>query len=105
MLSFEELFGTGEDRFAVRAEGDSMADAGILDGDWVIVQSGLRIGSGDIAVCYVGEDGDVTVKRLAERNDCYELKPANNAYVPIQVPKDDPHFRIGGKVVGVVRRI
>ena len=104
-LSIEELFGTGEDTFAVRAEGDSMADAGILDEDWVIVRSGLRIGSGDIAVCYVGEDGDVTVKRLVERNDCYELKPANKAYAPIQVPKDDPHFRIAGKVVGVVRRM
>lgn len=104
-LSIEELFGTGEGTFAVRAEGDSMAGSGILDGDWVIVQSGLRIGSGDIAVCYVGEDGDVTVKRLVERNDCYELKPANEAYAPIRIPKNDPHFRIAGKVVGVVRRM
>jgi repressor LexA len=104
-LSIEELFGTGEDAFAVRAEGDSMADAGILDGDLVIVRSGLRIGSGDIAVCYVGADGDVTVKRLVERKDCYELKPENKAYAPIRVLKDDPHFRIGGKVVGVVRRM
>lgn len=104
-LSIDELFGTGEDTFAVRAEGDSMADAGILDGDWVIVRSGLRIGSGDIAVCYVGEDGDVTVKRLVECSDCYELRPENKAYAPIQVPKDDPHFRIGGKIVGVVRRM
>ncbi len=104
-LTTEDLFGAEEDSFAVRAEGDSMKDTGILDGDWVIVRVAPRVENGEIAVFYLGEEGDVTVKRFAERPDCYELKPANEAYKPIRVPKDDPHFRIAGKVVGVVRNI
>ena len=104
-LSIDEFFGTDEDLFAVRAEGDSMVDAGILDGDWVIVRTAPRVESGEITVCYLGEEGDVTVKRLIDRPDCYELHPANEAHMPIRVPKDDPHFRIAGKVVGVVRRM
>jgi repressor LexA len=105
MLSLEELFGAGDDLFVVRAQGDSMVDAGILDGDWVMVRSAPRVESGEIAICYLGKDGDVTVKRFIDRTDCYELIPANQAYEPIQVPRDDPYFRIAGKVVGVVRRV
>lgn len=104
-LSLEELFGAGGDLFAVRAEGDSMVDAGIFGGDLVVVRSARRVRSGEIAVCYVGEDGDVTVKRLIERPDCYKLMPANEAYEPTRISKSDPHFRIAGKVVGVVRRV
>jgi len=104
-LSIEEFFGTEENLFAVRAEGESMVGAGILDGDWVIVRTAPRVENGEIAVCYLGEDGDVTVKRLVDRPDCYELNPANEAYEPIRIPKDDLHFRIAGKVVGVVRRV
>jgi repressor LexA len=104
-LSLEDLFGVEEGLFAVRAEGDSMVDAGILDGDWLIVRSASRVESGGIAVCYLGKEGDVTVKRLLDRCHCYELAPANKAYQPIRVHKDDPHFRVAGKVVGIVRRM
>ncbi|UCD56760.1 MAG: repressor LexA [Candidatus Hydrogenedentota bacterium] len=104
-LSLDSLFGTEEDAFAVRAEGDSMVGAGILDGDWVVVRNTARVGSGELAVCYLGPDADVTVKRLIEHSDYYELMPANEAYEPIRVPRDDPHFRIAGKVVGVVRKV
>jgi repressor LexA len=104
-LSLEGFFGAEGHLFAVRAEGDSMVDAGIFDGDWVIVRSVPRVESGEIAVCYLGEDGDVTVKRLLDRPDCYELVPANKAYEPIRVPKDELHFRVAGRVVGVVRRV
>ena len=101
-LSFEELFGS-DDVFAVRVEGDSMRDAGILDGDMAIVQSRSTVPSGSIAVCYVGADQEVTVKRFRERSDCFELIPANKAYRPTRIAKTDPHFRIGGNVVGLVR--
>ena len=105
ILSLEELFGSEENLFAVCAEGDSMVGTGILDGDWVIVRTITHVESGEIAVCYLGEEGDVTVKQLIDRPDCYELNPANETHEPIRVPKDDPHFRIAGKVVGVVRRV
>ena len=103
-LSIEELFGRDE-VFAVRVHGDSMKDAGILDGDLVVVRPSDTVASGTIAVCYVGDDQDVTVKRLRQRADGFELVPENRAYRPIRIAKDDPHFRIAGIVVGVVRRM
>ncbi len=103
-LSLTELFGR-DDMFAVRVVGDSMKDAGILDGDQVIVQVTPEPPVGAICVCYLSEDQEVTVKRLKKRGDDFELLPANDAYRPIRVAEGDPHFRIGGKVIGVVRRI
>jgi len=104
VLSLEVMFGAGE-VFAVRVEGDSMRDAGILDGDLAIVRHSPRVGQGAIAVCYVGSDQEVTVKRLWERGDAFELRPANDACDPLRVPKDDANFRIAGPVIGVVRQL
>ena len=103
-LSLDGLFGQG-DLFAVRVAGDSMGAAGILDGDWVVVRAGSRVPPGAIAVCYLGEAQEATVKRLWERGDAFELVPANEAYRPVRVPRGDPSFRVGGLVVGVVRRL
>jgi repressor LexA len=104
VLSFEELFGK-DDVFAVRVRGDSMKDAGILDGDLVIVQRSPTVPSGSIAICYLGDEREVTVKRFTAGRNRFELIPANEAYEPIRVAKDDPHFRVAGRVVGVVRRM
>ena len=104
VLSLEAMFGAG-DVFAVRVEGDSMRDAGILDGDLAIVRDDPQVEPGAVAVCYVGSEQEVTVKRLWERPDAFELRPANRAYRPLRVPKDDPDFRIGGSVIGVVRQL
>jgi len=104
VLSLTELFGR-EDVFAVQVVGNSMKDAGILDGDQVIVQVTPEPRVGAICVCYLGEDQEVTVKRLKKRGGGFELLPANDAYRPIRVARGDRHFRIGGKVIGVVRRI
>ena len=103
-LSLDDLFGS-DDVFAVRVAGDSMQDAGIRDGDLAIVRQGDTVPSGAIAVCYVGDDQDVTVKRLKMRRDCFELVPANDAYQPVRIARDDPDFRVGGTVIGVVRRM
>lgn len=103
-LSIVDLLGR-DDVFAVRVEGDSMRDAGILDGDQVIVQVMPQPPVGAICVCYLGEDQEVTVKRLKKRGRGFELIPANPAYKPIRVAGNDPHFRIGGRVIGVVRRM
>jgi len=104
VLLIEELFGR-EDVFAVRVSGDSMKDAGILDGDIVIIKSLSSVPDGAIAVCYVGEDQEVTVKRFTKRRDHFELIPDNPAYRPTRISKSDPHLRLGGKVIGVVRTL
>ena len=103
-LSVQELFGRN-DVFAVRVEGDSMRDAGILGGDYVVVQTTPEPPIGAVAVCYVGEDQDVTVKRLQRWGGGFELVPENPAYEPVRINRGDPHFRIGGRVIGVVRRV
>ena len=105
-LSFEEAFGANrDDLFAVRVHGDSMKNAGIFDGDIVIVQRSDTAPNGIIAVCYVGEDQDVTVKRFRKHRHGYELLPENSAYQPILIDKNDKDFRIAGQVIGIVRRI
>ena len=103
VLSLERMFGEGE-MFAVRVAGDSMRDAGILDGDLAIVERRDAVSPGDIAVCYVGAEQAVTVKRLWPGGDGFELRPENDAYRPLRISKGDPDFRVGGPVVGVVRQ-
>ena len=103
-LSLEELFGES-DVFVVRVSGDSMSEAGILDGDHVVVRAQPSLVSGETGVFYVGEDQDVTVKVFRRFQGGVELEPRNETYESIRVPAGDPHFRIGGKVIGVVRLV
>jgi repressor LexA len=97
----------GPDRegvFAVRVMGDSMVGEGILEGDYVLVDPTREIPNGAVVVAYVGPEQEVTVKRFVRRPDGVELQPANPAYRPLRIPQDDPHFRLAGRVVGLVRR-
>jgi len=103
-LSLRDLFGEA-DLFAVKVVGDSMRGAGILAGDFVIVRRANRIPQGGLGVCYVGEEQEATVKRFYDRPAGVELVPENPAYPVITIPRNDPHFRIGGEVAGVVRRM
>ncbi len=96
------LIGEGE-IFSLRVKGDSMADAHICDGDYVMVRSQARAEDGEIVVAVV--DGEATVKRLRRRKDRIRLEAANPAYPPIVVPAGVASFRIAGKVVGVYRKI
>jgi repressor LexA len=89
--------------FALRVRGDSMKNAGILDGDTVIVHHDTQVRSGEIAVAVIGEEA--TVKRYFPRRDKILLIPENDEYQPIEVRPSDPEFRIAGKVVGVFRRL
>jgi len=89
--------------FALRVKGDSMKNAGILDGDVVIVHHEAPLRSGEIAVAVIGEEA--TVKRYFPRRDKILLLPENDEYQPIEVRPTDPEFRIAGKVVGVFRRL
>jgi len=90
--------------FAVRVQGDSMIEAGILEGDFVVVEPRETARDGEMVVAHVGEDQSATVKYYHRSAKGVELRPANEAYRPIRVV-NDPYFRLAGRVVGVVRRV
>jgi repressor LexA len=90
----------GEDgEYVLRVRGDSMKDAGILEGDLVVVRSQQAATDGDIVVALVGEEA--TVKRFFHEADHVRLQPENPTMEPIR-SKD---VRVLGKVVGVLRRV
>lgn len=84
----------------VTVRGDSMRDAGLLDGDLVVVETNSATRPGDVVVAVV--DGEMTVKTLRlDRKGQYFLEPANAAYQPIR-PKGS--LEIVGVVIGSIRR-
>jgi repressor LexA len=89
-----------EDAFALRVRGDSMINAGIFEGDVVIVSPNQKGNNGDIIVAML--DDEVTVKRLEMKNNSVKLLPENEEYQPIQI-NEKSSFSIIGKVKGVVR--
>ncbi len=91
----------GAELFALRVEGDSMRDAGILDGDVVIVQKQSTADPGDIVVALIGEEA--TVKTLFVEGKRVELRPQNPEYAPI-VP-DPAELMLLGKVLEVRRHL
>jgi repressor LexA len=90
----------GEDgEYVLRVTGDSMVDAGILDGDYVIVHRQETADNGEIVVALVGEEA--TVKRYFRESDHVRLQPENITMEPIRT-RD---VAVLGKVVGVCRRV
>lgn len=98
LISLDKLFPAGE-HFALRIEGDSMIDAGILDGDIVIVRRQPTADLGDVVVALLEEDA--TVKQLSSIEGELYLKPANPMYEPIKAGE----VEIAGKVVGLIRKL
>ncbi len=86
--------------FALKVKGDSMINAGIFEGDLVIVLPQKIARNGEIVVALL--DDEATVKRFDQKNNQIRLIPENNNYQPIEV-NADREFSIVGKVVGVVR--
>jgi repressor LexA len=93
-----ELVGEGT-LFMLNVKGDSMIEAAICDGDWVVVRQQPNAENGDIVAAMI--DGDATVKTYRLRDGHVALMPHNPAYEPI--PGDDA--TILGKVVAVLRRV
>ena len=87
----------GRELFALRIEGESMINAGILDGDIVIVCKTETADNGEIVVALI--DDEATVKRFYKENGHYRLQPENPDFEPIIVPE----CSILGKVVEVIR--
>jgi repressor LexA len=86
--------------FALRVRGDSMINAGILDGDTVIVREQPDASDGEIVAALVDEE-EATVKRLSRKGGRVRLLPENDAYEPIEAES----VRVLGKVVSVMRRL
>jgi repressor LexA len=90
--------------FLLRVKGDSMVEAGILDGDVVVVRRAQDARDGEIVVALAGDDetaDEATVKRFFRENGRIRLQPENSALEPIYAP----HVTILGKVVGVFREL
>ena len=88
--------------FYARVRGDSMRDAGIEEGDLLVVDRSLEPVSGKIAVCCL--NGEFTVKRLSIEPTACVLLPANNQYKPIRVSSSDD-FLVWGMVVHVIKSL
>ncbi len=97
-LSLDPSLVKGDDVFALRVEGDSMIEAGILDGDYVLVRPQQSASNGDIVVALL-EDDEVTVKRFYREAGGIRLQPENQRLEPIRVP----NVSICGKVTGLIR--
>ncbi|MDP6706136.1 MAG: transcriptional repressor LexA [Alphaproteobacteria bacterium] len=94
------MIGSG-DHFALEVAGDSMVEAGILDGDTAIIRRTETADNGTIVVALVDNE-EATLKRLRRRGDSVALEPANQSYETRIFPPD--RVQIQGRLVGLVRR-
>lgn len=97
----KELIKHPDSTFLGRVKGDSMADAGIGDGDILIIDKSLQPKTGDMAVCFI--DGEFTVKYIKIENRVIWLVPANPAYHPIKVTEQND-FIIWGIVLYSIKK-
>ena len=97
-IDFEEMFGK-EDHFVLKVMGDSMVEAQIADGDYVVIRKRSTAHAGDIVVAQT-EDGEATLKQWFPERDRIRLQPANSTMKPIYVRQ----ARVLGVLVGVVRK-
>jgi repressor LexA len=99
-LEVPDVVGGEDGDYILRVRGDSMKDAGILEGDFVVVRPTERARDGEIVVALVGDD-EATVKRFFREKDQVRLQPENKSMKPIR----SRDVRLMGRVVGVFRRV
>jgi len=88
------------DSYLLKIRGDSMIDAQIADGDYVVIKPSKVAADGDIVVAQV-EENEVTLKQLFREQGRVRLQPANKAYAPMYYPT----VNVQGVLVGVLRRV
>ncbi|MGM9736103.1 MAG: LexA family protein [Candidatus Cryptobacteroides sp.] len=88
--------------FYGRVVGDSMIDAGVEEGDILVIDKSLEPRDGDMAVCFI--DGGFTLKRLSIKEDGLELVPANDNYPTIRV-EENSDFLMWGVVTYIIKKI
>ena len=98
-INFSDML-LGSDRYALEVKGDSMIEAGIFDGDYVVIKQTNTANNGDIVVALI-DNGEATLKKLRKHGDRVELIPANQSMAPMIYPADRVHIQ--GIVVGQVR--
>jgi len=99
-LSVPGALAASDDAYVLKVRGDSMIDAHITDGDFVVIRPQQTARNGDIVVAQV-EENAVTLKRFFREKNRVRLQPANEQYPPMFY--DD--VRIQGKLIGVIRRV
>jgi repressor LexA len=95
-----DMLGSGE-HYALEIRGDSMVDAGILDGDMALIQRNETAETGDIVVALIDEE-EATLKRFRRRGASIALEPANTSYEVRILPPN--RVRIQGKLIGLYRK-
>jgi repressor LexA len=90
-----------EDAFSLMVIGDSMIEAGIYNGDYVVVRPQQTLGNGEIGIVLIGDEA--TVKRVFRNQGEITLKPENSAMEPVTYKADE--VAVIGKVLGVIRKI
>jgi repressor LexA len=98
-VSVPAIAGGGDGEYLLRIRGDSMNDAGILEGDFVVVHSQDTAQDGDIVVALLGEEA--TVKRFFRESDHIRLQPENETMEPIR----SKEVKVLGRVVGLLRSV
>lgn len=98
----EELIKNKEATFYARVSGDSMQDAGLSDGDLIVIDRALNIENNKICVCYL--DGEFTVKRIIKRDSKLYLKPENKNYEEIEIKKDS-ELIVWGIITFVIKSV
>ena len=94
------MLGSGE-HYALEVKGDSMIEAGSLDGDTVVIRRGDTATPGEIVVALV-DDEEATLKRFRRRGDTIALEAANPAYETRIFGSD--RVKVQGKLIGLIRR-
>ena len=102
-FKFPDLYRGSDDVFMLLVKGDSMVKAGIFDGDYVLVRMQQSVEQGEIGVAIINDEA--TVKRIYADGNLVRLVPENDMMKPLAIMQTDPTFRIGGKVIGVIRRM
>ena len=100
-IALPKEFIKNKDLFILRIKGESMINAGILDGDYVIVNHQATVENGDIAVALVSGNEEATVKTFYKENGHFRLQPENDTMEPIIVDE----VSVIGKVIGVFRAL
>ena len=98
-VSVPTIAGGGDGEYVLRIRGDSMKNAGILEGDYVVVRKQESAENGDIVVALVGEEA--TVKRFFKESDHVRLQPENETMEPIRTRE----AKVIGRVVGLFRSV
>jgi repressor LexA len=99
----QDLVPASSNLYALQVKGDSMIDALVYDGDWVVIKHQQTAEPRDMIVAWIKDREETTLKYYFPEGPAVRLQPANPAYQPIRVPADQ--LEIQGKVVAIVRQL